>query len=115
VNATKKEDNDPSNGKSNYMFLGALVANNDFSDSDDKLDIPLTNNPDNLEDVALAVTSNFKDGHALTSAPAQYSGTIINYGASNHFTPLKDQLTNYKSIPPAPIWAVDGHVFYAQG
>jgi len=115
VNAAKEEDNDLSNGELNYAFLSVLVADDNFSNLDNKLDIPIANNPDNLKDVALAVTSDFKDSHVLASAPAQYGGTIVDCGASSHFTPLKDQLTNYKSILSAPIRAADGRVFYAQG
>ena len=115
ANTAKEEDNDPFNSESNYTFLSTLVADNNFSDLDNKLNIPIANNPNNLEDVALAVISNFKDSHALASALAQHGGTIVDCGASNHFMPLKDQLTNYKSILSAPIWATDGCVFYAQG
>ncbi|KAH6892831.1 hypothetical protein BKA70DRAFT_1119074, partial [Coprinopsis sp. MPI-PUGE-AT-0042] len=63
--------------------------------------------------VALAVTSDFQD--ALASTPERYGGTIVDCGASSHFTPLKDELINYQSIKPEPIRAADGRVFYAEG
>ncbi|KAH6901143.1 hypothetical protein BKA70DRAFT_1108939, partial [Coprinopsis sp. MPI-PUGE-AT-0042] len=83
--------------EANYAFLGALAADQDFSDSE--IDIP---------DIP-------SDDDALASTPERYGGTIVDCGASSHFTPLKDELINYQSIKPEPIRAADGRVFYAEG
>jgi hypothetical protein len=98
------------------VFLGALAANYDSSNS--KIIIS-DNISSNFKNVALAVTSDFHNSElqkVLTSGSVEwYSGTIVNCGASSHFTPLKEQLTNYKPIMPSPICIANGCVFYTEG
>jgi hypothetical protein len=42
-------------------------------------------------------------------------GELYNSGASRHMSPFGKKFTNYKSIPPHPITAVDKQIFYAVG
>ena len=61
---------------------------------------------------ALICTSNFKhEAHTVTKS----NGTILNCGASSHFTPEHSKLLNYREITPEPICSADGHTFSATG
>jgi len=59
-------------------------------------------------------TSDFQEEHAhahATSSPA--GGVIIDCGASNHFSPERSKLLNFREINPEPIRAADRHTFHA--
>lgn len=65
------------------------------------------------ENFALVVTSDFKK-EALT-AGINHHGTIIDCGASNHFSPERQKFLNYQELSPIPIKAADGRTFHALG
>jgi hypothetical protein len=61
---------------------------------------------------ALIFTSDFKhEAHSITKS----NGTILDCGASSHFTPECSKLLNYREISPEPIRSADGHTFSATG
>jgi hypothetical protein len=52
------------------------------------------------------------EAHAIS----KHAGTILDSGASRHFTPDRSKFLNYKElINPKPIRATDGHMFSALG
>ena len=65
------------------------------------------------DDVALVCTSDFHE-EALKTGIAPRS-IIIDCGASSHFTPDRDNLTNYQELSDIPIRAADGRTFSALG
>ena len=65
------------------------------------------------ENFALVVTSDFQ-AEALTTGVAK-CGTIIDCGASNHFSPEREKFLNYRELSPIPIKAADGRIFHALG
>ena len=68
------------------------------------------NNPENPS--TLECTSDFQ--HEAFVA-AQSNGTILDCGASSHFSPEKSKFLNYQEINPEPVKAADGRTFKATG
>jgi hypothetical protein len=60
----------------------------------------------------LECTSDFQ--HEAHTA-SQSNGTILDCGASTHFSPEKSKLLNYQEITPEPVKAADGRIFKATG
>jgi GAG-pre-integrase domain len=61
---------------------------------------------------ALICTSDFKHEALIVD---KSNGTILDCGASSHFTPEHLKLLNYREINPEPICSADGHTFSATG
>jgi hypothetical protein len=62
---------------------------------------------------ALVCTSDF---HSKAHATSNHTGTILNTGASHHFSPHCSKFLNYKElVSPEPIRAADGRTFSALG
>ena len=61
------------------------------------------------ENFALVVTSDFRE-EALATGIAKH-GTIIDCGASNHFSPEREQFLNYRELSPIPIRAAMAALF----
>ena len=55
----------------------------------------------------LVITSDFQEEALATH------GTIIDCGASNHFSPEREKFLNYRELSPIPIRAADGCTFHA--
>jgi Reverse transcriptase (RNA-dependent DNA polymerase)/gag-polypeptide of LTR copia-type/GAG-pre-integrase domain len=66
------------------------------------------------ENFALAVTSDFQK-EALATSGIPKRGTIIDCGASSHFSPEREKFLNYRELSPIPIRAADGRTFHALG
>jgi GAG-pre-integrase domain len=90
ANTTKKasQSNDESD---NYAMLGYTLPKNSS---------------------ALICTSDFKHEALIVD---KLNGTILNCGASSHFTPECLKLLNYWEINPEPICSANGHTFSATG
>ena len=65
------------------------------------------------DNVALVCTSNFHE-EALKTGISSPS-IIIDCGASSHFTPNRDKLSDYQELATLPIRAADGRTFAAHG
>src|SRR5271168_4870543 len=65
------------------------------------------------ENFALAVTSDFQKEALATGILKR--GTIIDCGASSHFSPEREKFLNYQELSPIPIRAANGRTFHALG
>ena len=65
------------------------------------------------DNIALVCTSDFHEEALKTGMSPQ--SIIIDCGASSHFTPDRNSLSNYQELTALPIRAADGHTFPALG
>jgi hypothetical protein len=70
---------------------------------------------DDVEDVALAVTSDFEDEAKALSITSEERPIIIDCGASRHFSSDRERFVNFVEIVPSPVRAADGRTFSALG
>ncbi|KAJ6623284.1 hypothetical protein B0H10DRAFT_1786698 [Mycena sp. CBHHK59/15] len=93
-------------------FQQMRCANDDNDDY--VLFIGVNDNDNNCDNVVLAVSPNFREeAHAATKSTA--CNMIIDSSTTCHFSPDRENFTNFLEIPPIPIHAADSCTFSAIG
>ena len=95
ANAADKESDDKD--KDNYTIM---AVNNEYENDDD------------TPNLVLVITSGH-DHDAYTVSKS--ASTIVDSGASSHFSPDKNKFINYRKIMTEPVKATDGGFFSATG
>ncbi|KAJ6590264.1 hypothetical protein B0H10DRAFT_2233687 [Mycena sp. CBHHK59/15] len=107
-----------SNGKGKKKASDSAAKDDD----DDSVDVACTITSNNLVDdelgeVALHVTSDFRDSDEAMALAAVFPSKdiLVDAGTMHHFSSDRNSFVNYVEIPPVPIQAAGGRTFSAIG